>query len=179
MKIIFLSILTLLLSVASFGQHNYVGISVSRGIIYTTGSDQVECQGITILPDTVEYYEKNSLLRHVLALNRVNAIKKYNGNWSNTGSWIGGITGLGIGLAVAIGTVETHTDGYVQKTTMQVWPIYVIGLSGILIGHFIGEGTEDWKTVYNKNNAFRQSIVINKNYFAGVTVSCNVCIPIH
>lgn len=84
------------------------------------------------------------------------AVKKLEyktGNHATAGSIWGGVIGCGIGVAVAMGTKKTETDGNsmfeVQTTTIQTWPIYLIGIGGSLLGMAMGSGSHTYSTLYN------------------------------
>jgi len=128
--------------------------AVNVGRIITTDSKMINGQYLVIGKDSVEFYEKGNPNRFAIPLDQVDQIQEYKGNWANTGMWIGGLVGCGIGVAVALGTKETTTTGYIRETTIQTWPIYLIGLGGTLIGYLIGRSAEDYDTVYSKSNAF-------------------------
>ncbi len=175
MKKIYLFLFILVFTFPMLGQQNINGKTINRGRIYTTDSLLIEGQYIVISSDSVEFYQKDSQERYIFGLAKVNKIEQYDGNWGNTGAWIGGIVGLGAGIGVALGTKETERTGYLEVTTIQTWPIYLFTLVGTLGGYLIGASSEDWKTVYSKTTAFLKDFKIenNRNY-GGLCLSYNV-----
>ncbi len=174
MKKILLILFVVVFSFTVFGQQYLEGTSVNQGNIHTTDSEVIKAQYIVFLKDSIEFYLENSQTRYVLGLNQVNEVLEYDGNYSNTGSWIGGFAGLGIGTAIALGSEETETSGAITTTTIQIWPILVFTLVGTLAGYFIGQGIEDWKTVYSKSTAFLKNLNIKQNNHSGLDVSYRV-----
>jgi prolyl-tRNA synthetase len=136
--------------------------AIQKGKIIISDSTIIDAQFIVIGQDSVKYYENDSKVRKVAALNQVMEIQKYDGNYGNTGMWIGGFAGIGIGVAIALGTKETDRTsmgyGYIEETTIQTWPIYVMTALGTLLGYVIGSTAEDWETVYSNNSSFYKNI---------------------
>ncbi len=175
MKKIYLFLLTVLFCFPVFGQQNLDGRSVNRGKIYTTDYETIDGQYIVFSKDSLEYYLEQSQNRKVLGLNQITEVTEYNGHYGNTGIWIGAIAGAGIGLAVALGTEETETTGFIQTTTIQTWPIYLFTALGSLVGYALGSTSEDWDTVYSNNNAaILKNIYVKQNKRRGMMVSYNV-----
>ncbi len=168
MKKILLILFVVVFSFTVFGQQGFEGKSVNRGNIYTTDSDMIEGQYIVFSKDSIEFYLENSQTRYVLGLNQVTEVLEYDGNYGNTGIWVGSFVGAGIGLAVALASEETETSGFGTTTTIQIWPIFVFGAVGTLIGYFIGQGIEDWNTVYSKSTAFLKNFNIKQNKHSGL-----------
>ena len=154
-----------------FCQQDLEGRSIDKGMIYTANSDTIEGQYIVFLKDSVEYYKEGYQTRYTLPLNDVNEVQEYNGNYGNTGIWLGAIGGAVIGVVAALGTKETETTGYIQTTTIQTWPIYLCTGLGTLLGYVIGINVEDWNTVYSKSTAFLKNLNIKQNKITGTTVS--------
>jgi hypothetical protein len=157
-----------------FGQQYLEGTSVNRGNIFTTDSKVIEGQYIVFSKDSIEYYLENSQDRYVLPLDQVNEVLEYDGNYSNTGIWIGGIAGAAIGTAIAIGSEETTTTAFYTETTIQLWPILVFTAVGTLAGWLIGSQVDGWNTVYSKSAAFLKSFNIKQNNHSGLDVSYRV-----
>ncbi len=158
-----------------FGQQNLDGRSVNRGKIFTTDSQIIEGEYIVFSKDSIEYYPEESQDRKVLGLNQVTEVSEYDGHYGNTGIWLGGLAGCGIGVAVALGTKETETTGFIQTTTIQTWPIYLFTALGTLVGYALGSASEDWDTVYSNNNAaILKNIYGKQNKRKGMMVSYNV-----
>lgn len=134
--------------------------AISNGRIITTDSKMINGQYLVIGKDSVEFYEKGNPARFAIPLSQVDQIQEFKGNWGNTGMWIGCLVGCGIGVAVALGTEETTTTGYFQETTIQTWPIYLIGLGGTLVGYLIGRSAEDYDTVYSRSTSFLKNLDI-------------------
>lgn len=175
MKKVFLILSVLLLSIPVFGQTNMDGTTVSRGKIYTTDADVIEGQYIVFSEDSVEYYLKGSKKRNILNLNQVTEVQQYDGHYGNTGIWIGGFAGAGIGVVVALGTKETKRTGFIEETTIQTWPIYVFTAAGTLAGYLIGSAVEDWDTVYSSEiSALLKNMYVKQNKFGGLSVSYSV-----
>jgi predicted outer membrane lipoprotein len=158
-------------SLPVLGQQSFEGKSVNRGNIITTDSEIIEGQYIVFLKDSIEFYLENSQTRYVLGLNRVSEVLEYDGNYGTTGWILGGLGGCAIGVVVALGTEETENSGYIQTTTIQTWPIYLFALIGGVAGWLVGNGIEDWNTVYSKSTAFLKNINIRQNNSGGLTVS--------
>jgi len=179
MKKMFLILLVFVFNFSLFGQGSYDGKSVDRGKIYLTDSEVIEGQYLVFSKDSLEYYMKNSQARNVLGLNQVTKVQKFAGHYGNTGMWIGGIAGCGIGVAVALGSKETERtsfgSGYIEETKIQTWPIYVFTAAGTLIGYFIGKGSEDWETVYDNSTALLKNFDINPTGKNGWMLSYNLC----
>ena len=175
MKKLIVIILVIVFSIPILGQQNMEGETVSRGKIFTTDSQVIEGQYIVFSKDSVEYYLKNSKNRNVLNLNQVTEVQQYDGHYGNTGMWIGGIAGCGIGVVVALGTKETTRTGFIEETTIQTWPIYVFTAAGTLVGYLIGSASEDWDTVYsNEISALLKNMYVKQNKFGGMSLSYTV-----
>ena len=140
--------------VPTFAQQNMDGTAVNRGRIFTSDGQMFDGQYLVFSKDSLEYYKENSQTRNVLNLGNVDKVLKYDGNYGTTGMWIGGIAGVGIGVAVALGTKETKTTGYIQETTIQTWPIYVFAIVGTLGGYLIGSSIDSWDTIYSKDTSY-------------------------
>lgn len=167
MKIVYLFLFAIIFSLTVFGQQSYEGRTFSRGRIVTADSKIIEGQAMAISADSVELYVNNFQERLVLGLNQVNKIQEYNGNWSTTGTIAGCIIGCGIGVVVALGTEQTTTDGYIQTTTIQTWPIYLFTFGCGLVGYLIGAANESWATIYSKSTAFFKSFEFYENTRTG------------
>lgn len=172
MKKIILIFLVCTFSIPTFGQKNLEGKTVSKGKIFTTDSRVIEGQYLVFSKDSVEYYLKNSKDRNVLDLSQVSKVQRYNGHHGNTGMWIGGIAGCGIGVVVALDTKETTRTGYIEETTIQTWPIYVFTAAGTLVGYLVGSASEDWETVYsNDMSALLKDFYVKQNKFGGISLA--------
>ena len=169
-----LSIIVVLFSFPVLSQQGIEGTSVNQGNIYTTDSEVIEGQYIVFSKDSVEYYLENSQTRYSLGLNQVTEVLEYDGNYANTGVWIGGLVGVGIGVAVALGTEEEETSGFITTTTIQTWPIYVFTAVGTLAGWLIGSQIEDWETVYSKSTALLNNFNLKQNKSGGLALSYKV-----
>ena len=121
-----------------FAQQNMEGTALNRGKIFTTDNQVIDGQYLVFSKDSLEYYKENSQARNVLHLSQVNEVQQYNGNYGTAGMWVGGLVGVGVGVAVALGTKETKSSGFIEETTIQTWPIYVFTIVGTLAGYFIG-----------------------------------------
>jgi len=174
MKKLLLILFVVVFSFPVLGQQAFEGTSLNRGNIYTTDSEMIEGQYIVFLKDSIEFYLENSQTRYVLGLNQVTEVQKYDGDYGTTGLWIGGLGGAAIGVAVAMATEETTRSGNIQTTTIQLWPVYLIGAVGSLVGYFIGSGIEDWETVYSSSTAFLKNFNIKQNKYTGLAVSYKV-----
>ncbi len=178
MRKMFMIFIAFALSFPLLGQQSYEGKSVGRGKIFLTDSDMIEGQYLVFSNDSLEYYVKGSQSRNVVGLNHVTKVLEYDGNYGNTGMWIGGIAGGGIGLAVALGTKETTTknSGYMvmEETKIQTWPIYVFTAAGTLVGYLIGSASEDWNTVYDNSTAFLKNFDVKPYNQDGWLLSYNV-----
>ena len=175
MQKLILSFLLIVFSIPLFAQQNMDGQTVSRGKIFTTDSEVIEGQYIVFSKDSIEYYLKDSKIRNVLNLNQVTEVQKYDGHYGNTGIWIGGIAGCGIGVVVALGTEETTRTGMFEETTIQTWPIYVFTAAGTLIGYVIGSASEDWDTVYsNEMSSLLKNMYVKQNKYGGMSLSYTV-----
>lgn len=154
-----------------FGQTNVEGLTVSKGKISTINSEVIEGQYIVFSSDSVEYYLKNSKVRNVLNLDQVTKVQQYDGHYGNTGMWIGGIAGCGLGVMVALETKETTRTGYIEETTIQTWPIYVFTAAGTLLGYLIGSASEDWDTVYSSDmSALLKNIYVKQNKVGNISL---------
>jgi hypothetical protein len=170
-------LLILLIGVFSypvFSQQDFEGRSLDKGLIYTADSDTIEGQYIVFMKDSIEYYLEGYQTRHTIPLNDVNEVLEYNGNYGNTGIWLGAIGGAVIGVVAALGTKETETSGYIQTTTIQTWPIYLCTGLGTLLGYVIGMSIDDWNTVYSKSMSFLKNLNIKQNKLTGTSVSYRV-----
>jgi len=174
MKKLLLVLFVFVFSFPVLGQQGIAGTSVNQGNIYTTDSKVIEGQYIVFSKDSIEYYLENSQDRYVLPLDQVNEVLEYDGNYSNTGIWIGAFAGAAIGTAVALGTEETSTSGYVTTTTIQLWPILVFTAVGTLAGWLIGSQVDGWNTVYSKSTSFLKNFNIKQNNHSGLDVSYRV-----
>lgn len=158
--------------IPAFAQQNLDGTAVNRGKIFTNDNQIINGQYLVFSKDSLEYYKENSQVRYVLPLKQINKVDKYDGNYGTTGMWIGGIAGVGIGVAVALGTKETKTTGYIQETTIQTWPIYVFAVVGTLGGYFIGSSIDSWDTIYSKDTSYLlKHINIGTTIHGGFAVS--------
>ena len=172
MKKLFFILLFAAFSFPIFAQQNMEGTTLNRGKIFTADEKIIDGQYIVFTKDSVEYYLENSRDRNVIGLNQVTEVQKYDGHYGNTGLWIGGIAGIGIGVAVALGTKETKTTGFIEETTIQTWPIYVFAAVGSLAGYLIGSAVEDWDTVYEKEIYGQlKNIYLEQNQFGGISLS--------
>ena len=171
MKYLISITMVLACSTIVFSQQNLEGRSVGRGMIYTTDQDTIEGQYIVFSKDSLEYYLRNSQTRYALGLNQVTEVQEYNGNYGNTGLWIGGIGGALIGVVVALGTKETKSNLFYKETTIQTWPIYVIGGLSTILGYVIGITIEDWNTIYSRSLALLKNVNIKQNKYNGLAVS--------
>jgi hypothetical protein len=155
----------------SFSQNNVEGRNITHGKIFTADSKIIECFNIFISKDSVEYYEKDLIIRHVFELKTVDKIQEYRGTWSNTGIWVGSLAGCALGVAVSLGTKETTTTnegwGYYQETRIQLWPIYLCTALGAVVGYLIGNNAADWGTVYSKDLSILKNLDIQRNRNAG------------
>jgi hypothetical protein len=168
MKVVCLLLLTLLgLPFTLYGQKSYEGRNITEGKIITSDSREIYGFNVFISNDTVEYYDKGLTERHTLELNQVKEIQESHGNWATTGTWVGCLIGCGVGVGVAIATettTSTNDGSYIYtQTTIQTWPIYIIGLAGAGLGYLVGSNAHDWKTIYSKDMAFLNSFDICVN----------------
>ena len=174
MKNLILILLVFVFCIPLFGQY-MEGKTVNRGKIFTTDNNMIEAQYIVFSQDSLEYYMKNSKIRNVLNLNEVKEVQQYDGHYGNTGIWIGGLAGCGIGVVVALGTEETTRTGFIEETTIQTWPIYLFTGVGTLLGYLIGSASEDWDTVYsNEMSVLLKDFYVKNNKLGGMSVSYTV-----
>ena len=165
-------LLILLISVLSypvFSQQDLEGRSIDKGFIYTADSDTIEGQYIVFMKDSIEYYLENYQTRYTIPLKDVNEVLEYDGNYGNTGIWLGAIGGAVVGVVAALGTKETETSGYIHT-----WPIYLCTGLGTLLGYVIGMSIDDWNTVYSKSMSFLKNLNIKQNKLTGTSVSYRV-----
>jgi len=130
------------------------GRAFKQGKIITADSLVIKAQMIVMDKDSVEYNKEFSENRIVLGLDQVKEIQEFKGTHKRAGMVIGGLSGLALGIVVALGTKETEITGgpyiYLKTTTIQTWPIYFCTLIGQIIGFSIGDNSEIWSTVYGK-----------------------------
>jgi hypothetical protein len=155
----------------SYSQKNIESRNITHGKIFMVDSKIIDCFNIFISKDSVEYYEKDLIIRHVFELNTVDKIQEYRGTWSNTGIWVGSLAGCALGVAVSLGTKETTTTyegwGYYQETRIQLWPIYLCTALGAVVGYLIGNNAADWGTIYTKDLSILKNLDIQRNRNAG------------
>ena len=174
MKKLLFTLLIIALTLPVYTQQTYRNLTLSRGIIVTTNSDTLNGQYIAISKDSVEYYPGNSRTRYTLGIDQVTEVQKYNGDYSTTGLWLGGIAGVAIGVAAALGTEETTTTGMFKETTIQIWPITVALALGLAAGYLIGSQIEDWDVVYRNNKTINNNLSINNCNLRGWVISYKV-----
>lgn len=169
-KLIFILVWLFCLSYAFAQKDSTYERAFQKGMIITNDAKEIPAEDVLIQNDSVEYYEPNSSVLQKKDLNNISEIKKYTGNYAVTGSWIGGLGGVAVGVVVALGTksTETNNTGYLveTKTTIQTWPIYVFALAGTVIGYLVGKGISSWETVYNRSTAFINKTNLGINFIA-------------
>lgn len=174
MKMMLLIIVVVVFSCAVFGQQYLEGTSVNQGNIYTTDSEVIEAQYIVFMKDSLEFYLKNSETRYSLGLNQVNEVLRYNGDYGMTGMWIGSAVGATIMFVMIIESSSSSGLVTSDELVSDVLVPILIWLGCSAVGYLIGNGIEDWETVYSKNNAFLRNFNIKQNNHNGLAVSYRV-----
>ena len=174
MKIMLLILIVITFNFQIFAQKDLDGTTVRAGVIKTKDSDIINTRLIVFSKDSIEYYLTNSNELNVISLNKVSEVLVYDGNYSTTGIWIGGLVGLGAGVAAAFAMEETATSGYVVTTTVPLWPVSIFPLVGAAIGYAIGKNIEDWDVVYKDSAMLLKNLDIKQNNLTGLVVSYRV-----
>lgn len=174
MKIMLLNLIIITFSFSVFAQQDLEGTTIRAGVIKTTESDTINTRLIVFSKDSIEYYLTNSNDLNVMPLNEVSEVLVYDGDYSTTGMWIGGVVGLGAGVITAIAMEETTTEGNVVTTTTPLWPGYLFTVLGAAIGYAIGKNIEDWDIVYKESTMLLKNFDINQNNLTGLVVSYRV-----
>ncbi|MDY0151183.1 MAG: hypothetical protein RBS43_02795 [Candidatus Cloacimonas sp.] len=88
--------------------------------------------------------------------NEVSKLEFKSGDKGVAGSIIGALVGCGIGAVVALSTVKTETEdlGWAtqETTTIQLWPAYVIGFGGALVGWVMGKNSPKFTPLYDEGS---------------------------
>lgn len=174
MKIMILIFIVITFNFSVFAQQGLEGTTVRAGFIKTIDTDTISTRLIVFSKDSIKYYLTNSKDPNVMALNDVSEVFVYDGNYSTTGIWIGGIVGLGIGVATSLALEETTISGFVETTTIPLWPVYLFPVVGAVIGYAIGQNIDDWDVVYKESATLLKNFDIKQNNLTGLVLSYRV-----
>jgi hypothetical protein len=123
--------------------------TLAKGRIFLVDSETpLDAKWIVITNDSIRCSLSESKEHFSVQRQQVKMITQMEGHYGLTGAIIGGLGGVVAGVAVALGTKEEETKGYLKTTTYQTWPIAVFGGLGSLVGYAIGRSAETWKKVY-------------------------------
>jgi len=169
MKKMLVILFVVVFSFPVLGQQAIEGTSINLGNIYTTDSDIIEGHNIVFVNDSIEFYLENSQTRHILGLDQVTEVLKYDGNYSSTGGYVGAIVGGIVSAAIYI------AGGTTKRTTSSQFYLSLLSAVGcVAAGALIGSLIEDWETVYSKSTAFLKNFNIKQNKLSGLAVSYKV-----
>jgi len=154
-NVLLLLLVVLILPGQLFSQSKVVWKTLQKGAIVFGNNEKVRAELISIRKDSVSYYEEGYRAnKKIVSMESIYEILEYKGTGGTSGSIFGSLIGGAIGVVASLATQKTEREsfgyGYMEKTTIQVWPIYVgVGVGG-LIGHTAGKKNEKWKSVYKK-----------------------------